>query len=44
VTKQILEAYFNIHERRAKAAGGKVPRQGPIETPGAGAATLENPE
>ncbi len=25
VTKHILESYFNVHERKAKAAGGKVP-------------------
>jgi penicillin-binding protein 2 len=43
VTKQILEAYFNVHERKAKAAGGKVPKRDPIETPPAGSAAPGNP-
>ncbi|MEK6272919.1 MAG: penicillin-binding protein 2 [Actinomycetota bacterium] len=43
VTKHILEAYFNVHEREAKAAGGKVPKRGPIETPPAASAAPGNP-
>jgi penicillin-binding protein 2 len=43
VTKQILEAYFNVNERQAKAAGGKVPRRGPIETPPAAGDAPGNP-
>jgi penicillin-binding protein 2 len=29
--RQILDAYFNTHKQEAKAAGGKVPSQGPIQ-------------
>jgi penicillin-binding protein 2 len=40
--RQILDAYYNTHKQEAKAAGGKVPSNGPIQpvpTPsGAGAA------
>ncbi len=43
VSKHILEAYFNVHEREAKAAGGKVPKRGPIETPPAASAAPGNP-
>ncbi len=43
VTRHILEAYFNVHEREAKAAGGKVPKRGPIETPPAASAAPGNP-
>jgi penicillin-binding protein 2 len=43
VTKHILEAYFNVHEREARAAGGKVPKRGPIETPPAASAAPGNP-
>jgi penicillin-binding protein 2 len=31
VARQILDAYFNTHKQEAKAAGGKVPSQGPIQ-------------
>jgi penicillin-binding protein 2 len=31
VARQILEAYFNTHQQQAKAAGGKVPKVGPIQ-------------
>jgi penicillin-binding protein 2 len=43
VTRHILEAYFNVHKREAKAAGGKVPKRGPIETPPAASAAPGNP-
>ena len=29
--RQILDAYYNTHKEAAKAAGGKVPSQGPIQ-------------
>jgi penicillin-binding protein 2 len=35
VARQILDAYFNVHKQEAKAAGGKVPKQGPLQ-PGSG--------
>jgi penicillin-binding protein 2 len=31
VAEQILTAYFDTHKQEAKAAGGKVPKQGPIQ-------------
>ncbi len=31
VARQILDAYFNMHKQEAKAAGGKVPKQGPLQ-------------
>jgi penicillin-binding protein 2 len=31
VARQILDAYYNTHKQAAKAAGGKVPSQGPIQ-------------
>ena len=36
VARQILDAYYNAHKQEAKAAGGKVPKQGPIQA-GSGA-------
>ena len=42
VARQILDAYYNTHKSEAKAAGGKVPSNGPIQPvpapTGAGAA------
>jgi penicillin-binding protein 2 len=39
VARQILDAYFSVHKQEAKAAGGKVPSQGPIQAgPSSGAA------
>jgi penicillin-binding protein 2 len=43
VTKQILEAYFNVHKREAKAAGGKVPKQGSIQAGPAASGAAGNP-
>ena len=31
VARQILDAYFNVHKQEAKAAGGKVPKQVPLQ-------------
>jgi penicillin-binding protein 2 len=42
-TKQILEAYFNIHKQEAKAAGGKVPKQGSIQAGPAASGAAGNP-
>src|SRR5215210_1867813 len=33
VARQILDAYFNVHKQEAKAAGGKAPSTGSIQTP-----------
>jgi penicillin-binding protein 2 len=43
VAAQILAAYFNVHKREAKAAGGKVPKRGPIQAPAPAAAAPGNP-
>ncbi len=38
VARQILEAYYNEHPDQAKAAGGRAPNLGPIETPSSASA------
>jgi penicillin-binding protein 2 len=43
VTKQILEAYFKVHKHEAKAAGGKVPKQGSIQAGPAASGAAGNP-
>jgi penicillin-binding protein 2 len=43
VAAQILATYFNVHRDQAKAAGGKIPKKGPIQAPAAGAAAPGNP-
>src|SRR5215211_6403516 len=40
VTEHILSAYYNEHPEEAKAAGGRAPSLGPIQT---GASTTSNP-
>jgi penicillin-binding protein 2 len=35
VVAQVLAAYFNVHKREAKAAGAKVPKNGPLKVPAA---------
>lgn len=43
VAAQILAAYFNVHKKQAKAAGGKIPKQGPIQAPAPAAPAPGNP-
>jgi penicillin-binding protein 2 len=43
VASHILAAYFNVHKHEAKAAGGKVPKQGPIQAPAAPTTAPGNP-
>ncbi len=43
VARQILEAYFNVHKQAAKAAGGKVPKQGSIQAGSATGGAAGNP-
>jgi penicillin-binding protein 2 len=44
VARQILAAYFNVHKQEAKAAGGKVPKQGSIQAgPAAPSGAAGNP-
>ena len=33
VAAQVLAAYFNVHKREAKAAGAKIPKNGPLKVP-----------
>jgi penicillin-binding protein 2 len=43
VARQILAAYFNVHKQEAKAAGGKVPKQGSIQAGPAASGAAGNP-
>ncbi len=45
VARQILDAYYNTHKQEAKAAGGKVPSNGPIQSvqPATGTGAAGNP-
>jgi penicillin-binding protein 2 len=43
VARQILDAYFNVHKQEAKAAGGKPPKQVPLQPGSAVSGSAGNP-